>query len=37
MLPLEYSLRGLTRGRGRVLLALAGSVLAGALIAISGA
>jgi hypothetical protein len=37
MLPLEYSLRGLTRGRGRVLLALAGSVLAGALIATASA
>ncbi|MBM4110582.1 MAG: FtsX-like permease family protein [Phycisphaerae bacterium] len=36
-LPLEYSLRGLTRGRGRTLLALAGSLVAGALIATASA
>jgi putative ABC transport system permease protein len=36
-LPLEYSLRGLTRGRGRTLLALAGALVAGALIATASA
>jgi len=37
MLPLEYSLRGLTRGRGRTVLALMGSLVAGALIATASA
>lgn len=36
-LPLEYSLRGLARGRGRTLLALAGAFVAGALIATASA
>ncbi len=36
-LPLEYSLRGLSRGRGRTLLALLGSLVAGALIATASA
>ena len=37
MLPLEYSLRGLARGRGRTLLALASAFVAGALIATASA
>lgn len=36
-LPLEYSLRGLSRGRTRTLLALLGSLVAGALIATASA
>ncbi|MBU6209837.1 MAG: ABC transporter permease [Planctomycetes bacterium] len=36
-LPLEYSLRGLARGRGRTLLALLGALVAGALMATASA